>query len=224
MADSVGPVYATAPTCADADDLARRLDRMSRMAVLLANEPGRSPGQVWCHRKLIIRGYPFKDEYKAFMNLLKNPRAGDTARPYRAFSVQSDWKFHRSLSYWLLLALGSPAPGRELNEDDAPYLSALRSEFDRLTSVNALDYHYPLRRLVEVARGDISWAAYATGFVVKQRHIEPLFNQMMGAAHVVCTTPTLSCQGSFAEWNSKIAKAIVVHDAGHMSRPDLYSV
>lgn len=160
-----------------------------------------------------MRGYKPEDEYQAFINLLRDPTLGDKAAPNNWIS-ESNWRLHLSPSFWLLMALESKAV-RELHDDDPQSIHTMRCIL-RTTA----EYG----RLYRVARGAMSWEDYENGPIVHRDMINGLFYTLLQSVDILCTTPSLSCQGDFKTRKEEKAKGIAVDEAGNMSRPDLYCV
>jgi hypothetical protein len=212
MAATLGKVYATAPTHVATDNFAERLDRISQSVTSRRNE-GR-PHEGKSHRTFVMRGFKGEEEYEAFRRILENPHLGDKAAPNRDWSADSKWTLHLSPTFWLLMALRSPAV-RELHEDDHPGILAIQKRLDNAPKC---------KRLRDVATGAISWQEYESGEMVQASIVHDMFRVLFASVDILCTTPALSCQKPFREWKENSAKGIAVDEAGNISRPDLYCV
>lgn len=82
MAATLGKIYAFAPTHVATDTFAERLSRVTKTVTDRYNK-GNSTRR---RRALIVRGYKFRDEYDAFIGVLRNSRSGTTAINWRADS------------------------------------------------------------------------------------------------------------------------------------------
>jgi hypothetical protein len=181
MAYTYQKVYVSASSHIAVDNFASRIDMLDRMIVKRYNESLPEHQSPMC-RKLIIRGFPIKDEIKALRNLLEQPEDGDSAAANMAFRGVTKWKLHLSAAYWVLKALGSlavPALGAE----DSPYLHNLRGN---------LETHPVYSSLVDVARGNLSWSEYKGHASNSTDNLTALFEMLISETDLVCTTPTLS--------------------------------
>ncbi|KAM0264320.1 hypothetical protein ACHAQJ_000810 [Trichoderma viride] len=213
MAHSVQKVYVSAPTHVAVDNFARRIDMLDQRVVARHNKSlTEDDDQTPIRRKLIIRGFPIRDEIKAFRNLLQRPKDGDAAAPKKEFRGVAKWKLHLSLTYWLLKALGSPAVPA-LNEEDNKDIQLLHDELEK---------HSIFAPLADVARGKLSWNDYLGHESNSQDKLVILFEKLIQAADLVCTTPALSEKVSYHKWKTTCAKGIAVDEAANMGRPDLY--
>jgi hypothetical protein len=118
MVETFDRVYASAPTHVAVDNFAARIHEIDMRAVKSYNLAHHSEPRHR-RRKLVIRAYKIQEEMAAFRKLLKNPRLGDDACPNDSRRGTPRWKLHLSLSYWLLMAMGSSAV-RPLDEDEDP--------------------------------------------------------------------------------------------------------
>ncbi|KAK0756460.1 hypothetical protein N5P37_010932 [Trichoderma harzianum] len=83
MAATLGKIYALAPTHVATDTFADRLNRITQRVTDRYNKCN----LIRRRRALVVRGYKFRDEYDAFIGLLRNPRSGSTtATKWRADS------------------------------------------------------------------------------------------------------------------------------------------
>lgn len=214
MVNSVQKVYVSAPTQVAVDNFARRINMLDERVVARHNKllAKGDPGMIY--RKLIIRGFPIRDEIKAFRNLLQRPRDGDAAAPKAEFRGVSKWKLHLSGTYWLLKALGSPAVPA-LNEEDNHAIHILHEQLEK---------HPVFAPLVAVARGKLLWTDYVGHVSNSEEKLVSLFDRLIQAADLVCTIPALSEQAPYHQWKTTYAKGIAVDEAANMGRPDLYCV
>ncbi|KAM0254015.1 hypothetical protein ACHAQJ_006985 [Trichoderma viride] len=213
MAATLRKIYATAPTHVATNNFAERLDRISQSVTSRRNED-RPPGENRARRTFVMRGFKWEEEYEAFKRTLENPHIGDKAAPNRDWSAESKWTLHLSPTFWLMMALRSPAV-RELHEDDHPGIHAVQQRIEKARKCE---------RLCAVATGAISWKEYQRGQMVRESTIYDMFRVLLASVDVLCTTPALSCQKPFRSWKDEVAKGIAVDEAGNISRPDLYSV
>lgn len=212
MMARVGVVYCSAPTHVAVDNFAARLDSVVVRVTKRRNQGHEEATRI--ERKLVVRGFAFADEEKAFMNLLQNPHAGDAAAPTSSWTVPSRWTFNLSLAFWLLVALRSPGTRRP-DETVPETILALRASIDK---------RIDLGRLRAVATGDISWQEYHDGAMAASDKITGLFKDVMRRASAIATTPARGCQEPFSGWRKALARGIAVDEAANMSRPDLISV
>ncbi|PON27775.1 hypothetical protein TGAM01_v203542 [Trichoderma gamsii] len=212
MAANLRKIFAAAPTNVATDNFAERLHVTTEIVVMRLNQGKEWRDKTRDRRTFIMRGYKPEDEYQAFINLLRDPKLGDKAAPNDWIS-ESHWKLHLSPSFWLLMALGSEAV-RKLHDDDHSSIHELQR----------ILYSMPdCERLRKVARGDMTWEEYQSGPMADREEIESMFYTLLQAVDILCTTPSLSCQGDFKAWKEK-ANGIAVDEAGNISRPDLYCV
>lgn len=213
MAHSFENVYVSAPTHVAVDNFSRRIDMLDQKIVARYNE-SLPEGQYPVRRRLIIRGFPLRDETKALRNLLERPEDGDAAAPNIAFRGVTKWKLHLSAAYWVLKVLGSPAVPA-LSAEDSPCLHTLRSN---------LETHSVYSSLVEVARGTLSWTEYVGHASNSTDKLTLLFEMLIAEADLVCTTPALSEKVPYHKWKTTRARGIAIDEAANMGRPDLHCV
>lgn len=213
MAHSFEKVYVSAPTHVAVDNFARRIDMLDQRVVSRYNM-SLPESQSPILRKLIIRGFPIRDEIKALRNLLQRPKDSDAAAPKTAFRGVTKWKLQLSVTYWSLKVLGSPAVPA-LSAEDNPRLHNLQS---------VLETHLVYSSLVNVARGNLSWADYVGHTSNSTDNLTLLFEMLISEADLVCTTPALSEKIPYHKWKATRARGIAVDEAANMGRPDLYCV
>ncbi|KAL7892380.1 P-loop containing nucleoside triphosphate hydrolase protein [Trichoderma sp. SZMC 28014] len=211
MAATLGKIFAAAPTNVAIDNFAERLDRISQNVVKRLNQGKRPKDKTRARRTFVMRAYKPMDEYRAFINLLRDAKLGDKAAP-DSWTSDSSWRLHLSPSFWLLMALKSKAV-RELHPDDP------KSIHDMQLMLKSAEWD----RLRALANEDISWQEYQSGPVVHRDDINGLFYTLLQSVDILCTTPSLSCRDEFKTWKEN-ANGIAVDEAGNMSRPDLYCV
>lgn len=214
MQAALKKVYATAPTNVTADNFTERLDSIARHAVVVRNQGKSAKDKTRARSPLVLRGYIPLEEVDAFLNTLRDRKLGDKAGPNNNWRRDSKWKLNLSASFWLLMALGSPAV-RPLDDNDALALHDMRARFE---SLRAYD------RFRAVATGHMTWDEYQKSDPVLQSVIVKMFDNILEIADIVCTTPAVSCQRPFVWWKEQKARGIAVDEAGAMNRPDLHSV
>ncbi|KAM5342775.1 hypothetical protein ACJ41O_013741 [Fusarium nematophilum] len=213
MAASVGKVFGSGPTHVAVDNFAARLDAVTCRVTERYNEGKEAP--LHQRRALIVRAYKTKDEFAAFMKLLKNPSVGDEAAPRGLWGLQSKWKLHLSPSFWLLVCLGSSGV-RSLHDDDSKALHDLRDHIAERED---------LSRFRAVGAGEITWEEYANGETATEGEIVALLSRLIEKADILCTLPALAFNESpLSSWKNKLARGIAVDEAANMNRPDLCSV
>ncbi|EHK15231.1 uncharacterized protein TRIVIDRAFT_164426, partial [Trichoderma virens Gv29-8] len=213
MSITLGPIYASAATDVATDNFAEHLNRISERFTRRLNESKRADDSP-AGRILVVRGYFEEDEIEAFQNLLEHPQMGDAAAPRSNSSYRTPWRLQLSLTFWLLVALRSPAV-RPLHYEDNEEIHLLQSY---------LDHRKEFERLRNVAAGVISFEEYKNGRMVSPYVIKHLFRGILRHADILCTNPALSCKGLYAPWKKYVARGIAVDEAGSISRPDLYSL
>ncbi|OPB40624.1 hypothetical protein A0O28_0007040 [Trichoderma guizhouense] len=82
MAATLGKIYAFAPTHVATDTFSERLSRVTKTVTDQYNKRNSTRRR----RALIVRGYKFRDEYDAFIGILRNSHSGTTATNWRADS------------------------------------------------------------------------------------------------------------------------------------------
>lgn len=213
MAATVGQIYGTAPTHVATDNFAERLDRISKSVTARRNKDKKSGDSTRARRALVIRGYKPAEEFGAFTALLRDPQVGNNAAANRKWSPEANWKLNLSPSYWLLIALRSPAV-RGIHEDDPQVVFDVQATIDK-----SEEY----RRLRAVATGAMTWEEYSPDRASRNT-VMGLVQDLVNGADILCTTPSMSCKTVFEDWKNKKARGIAVDEAGNISRPDLYRV
>ena len=218
MAETFGKVYTSAATHVAVDNFAARINLLDQRVVQRFNEA--NPDKPKRRRKLIIRGFKFDVEITAFRSFVGNPtNIDETYASPNAAESDSKWHLELSLTHWLLIALGSPAV-RQLNAtEDSQCLIDFRQGLPEGSAVELIK---------EIAENtmdrDKLEAALEDEYQQINKTLEELFISLLSHAEIVCTTPSLSYRKHFVEWRSARARAIVVDEAGNISRPDLYTV
>lgn len=210
MTETLGPIFASAPTHVAVNTFAARLYAVSSNVADRYNTGKREKHRI--RRKLVVRGYN-EEEYEAFQRLLRDSNAADGAGS-GPWKKPGAWKLHLSKAYWLLMCLRSPTtPG--LHHSDSAAVHRLQRRLDK---------DHRLARLRGVISGLISWEVYISGKMVDKNIIEGLFSQILEAADIVCTTPAQSCGRFYRDWKNTKAKGFAIDEAANMTRPDLYSL
>ncbi|KAK5988479.1 Ankyrin repeat domain-containing 50-like protein [Cladobotryum mycophilum] len=87
-----------------------------------------------------------------------------------------------------------------------------------------IDIDDGLNNLREVATQKITWEEYQMGRRATRNVIRELLREILAAADIVCTSPSLSSLSPYKEWKQERAKGIAVDEAGSLDRADLYTV
>lgn len=224
MAESFQKVYASAPTHVAVDNFASRLDLVDRLAVARFNEG--KPEEMRRRHRLIVRGFKLEDEIIAFRALLKNPDLGKDAHALRSEKgdMDSRWRLDLSLTYWLLMILGSRAV-RDMNDvDDSQFLlhyrAGLHKDQDLTRLQQLVNCDIPWDKEDEISPSDKTRCEQSLSETV----LKECFTCLLEGADIVCTTPSLSTKQPYRDWRCSRAKGIAVDEAATTSRPDLYSV
>ena len=214
MALTFGSLYASAPTHVAVDNYAARIARVDESLVSRLNEGLDSADPNRARRRLIVRAYKMDHEVIALRALLERPDLGDKAAPSSYWFPSSKWKLHCSLTYWVLMVLGSPAV-RRLDENDPPALSDMR---------NNIKGHKTRHDLYRLATRQIQWREFKDSQANKDGSLGHLLDEILQYADIVCSTPSLACKDQFSSWRMNTARAVAVDEAANMKRADLYSV
>ncbi|KAM0218236.1 hypothetical protein ACHAQI_001423 [Fusarium lateritium] len=213
MNASVGKVLASGPTHVAVDNLCARTYAVSCRVTDRFNGTKEQGSRQ--RRALVVRGFKAQDELAAFKKLIENPDLGDTAAPIGTWGVQSKWKLQLSVSFWLLVCLGSSAVPA-LHDDDSETLHSLRT---------SLAARKDLARLRDRVAGNITWEEYANSETLSKGEFEKLLKRIVEAADIVCTLPSLAhTEDHLSNWRTKSARAIAIDEAGNMNRGDLCSI
>lgn len=215
MEAKVGKVLCSGPTNVAIDNFSQRLFLRSQAIVGRCNK-GKEAGDPSCRRyKLVVRAYTPTHEQTAITSLLINPAVGNSATPTNAWKLPSKWKLHLSCAFWILLALGSRAAGRELHSDDPAFVHELRGRIAQRPDLG------PLR---SVAAGKITWPEFTKACSQKAYLdiLEGLMETIVLHADLLCITPAASeYHKIYRDWKVIYARAIAVDEAACMSRADL---
>jgi hypothetical protein len=221
-----GKVYGSGPTNAAVTNFAERFYKVGSQVTRRCNEAAPSQGALAYRRSLVVRGYSERAETDAFFEILRSGVADDTAPTQRRPTKSVRWKLSLSASGWLLAVLGSKALAcsgaevamRELDPADAAFLHDLRREY-----VDAGATDGPMKRLLQVAQGEISWEEYSGDSMVPAQMIGNGMRRIINAADVVMTTPAGAQRQWYKDaWSS--AKVIAVDEGGCMGLADLCSI
>ncbi|KAF9768905.1 hypothetical protein IL306_013753 [Fusarium sp. DS 682] len=213
MNSSVGKVLTSGPTHATVNNISAHLYTVSRIVARRYNANNRDDSSR--RAALVVRGFKLQEECEAFKKLLQDPGLGDHAAPVDEWGTPTEWKFHLSASYWLLICLGSGTL-LPLNKDDSRAMHQLQRSFTRQES---------LTRLRHRVAGMITWEQYVNGKTVEDTEIMRLMKQLIESADLVCTTPSLAhTEDHLSSWKAEQAHGIAIDDASSMSRGDLYSI
>ncbi|KAJ3530916.1 hypothetical protein NM208_g3330 [Fusarium decemcellulare] len=213
MAASLGKVFGSGPTHAAVDDFSEALYTIS-YHVTEAYNVGKEAGNR-SRRALVVRAFELDYEFVAFDKLLRDPDLRSDATPYNLWEVKSEWKFHLSPSYWLLMCFGS-SPPRPLHDDDSQALHNLRDFI-----VGRQD----LARLRDLVAKNITWEEYVNGRMVGRDELMKLLKHVIMEADILCALPTQAAnEETLAIWRMEHARGIAIDKAGSIARPDLYSV
>lgn len=201
---SLGPVLCSGPSNVAVDNLARRLDRITKSVCERYNnqdEEVTSPTRA--RHRLVVRGYNKQRELDAFISLFKDPAYAPSATKRKR---KNPWRLHLSVAYWLLVLLGSSVG--TLHDDDSEALHLLRREIERRAD---------LGNLRAVAAGQMSWqefeAAEDIGALVKNE-LSSLMSQIVDIADMLCTTPAqaTSERGDYVSWAERTARGVLIDE------------
>ncbi|RSL42484.1 hypothetical protein CEP54_015466 [Fusarium duplospermum] len=210
MVETLGPIFASAPTHVAVNTFAARLYAVSSSVVERSNKG--KPEKSCIRRQLVVRGYD-EEEYEAFQRLLRDPKGVDDATS-DSWKRPGRWNLHLSKAHWLLMCIRSRAVP-SLHPCDSIAIHRLQRQVDQDNR---------LVRLRRVASGAISWEEYANGKMVDKNVIEALFRRILEAADIVCATPAQSCGKFYRDWKKTKARGFAIDEAANMTRPDLYSL
>lgn len=177
-------------------------------SLLVVDEVGQS-------RHLILRGFKTRTETEAFLALLERPQLGDAAVRVSAWKRNSRWHLELSATFYLLLMLGCPGAGRKMTSEDSHRLHTLKAQLDDMPGLD---------RVRELGAGKIEWDEFERQGGITKNTIGELINKIVLAADASFCTPSLLEREQSFKSRSKNAKAIVVDEAGAMTRADLASV
>lgn len=214
MRASVGKVICTAPSNFAIDNFSDRLDAVSHEVAGRFNQNKGINDPRFAHRCLVLRGFDPKQELVALTYMLQHPHVGNNADPFSQWRIKSTWRLRLSPTYWLLVAMGSPSV-RTLRSDDHPGLHTVRSKLQQKPRY---------ARLLGVSRGELSWTDYTNSVVVPDAIFGHIFDDIVKMADIVCVTPAVSSVNPFLAWKNEQAKAVAIHEADKISRPDWYCV
>ncbi|CRK11609.1 hypothetical protein BN1723_009423 [Verticillium longisporum] len=137
-------------------------------------------------------------------------------RPRIPIAKTSKWRFHLSISSWLLAVLGSRAVGvRELTPDDSEGLFSLRASIEERPQYS---------NLLAVAKDQIGWDDYVLSGVLHKDAGHTLLKAIIEAADIICTTPSMATDDVCREWRTSVARGIAIDEAASMTRADLACV
>jgi hypothetical protein len=209
---TIRKVYGSGPTHISVDNFAERIYDVSSRVADRCNVGKAEEDATRIRRHLVVRGYKLDHEVQAFLSILDSGAASDEARPKTKWGAKSHWKLPLSVTFWLLVVLGSKLV-RPLHLDDSATLTRLRSV---ITKQPDLD------RLLQVVSGELTYKEYRDGAMVKSEYLKSLMGAIISEADAVLTTPGSISDEYAAFWEQ--AKGIAVDEAGFMNRADLYTV
>ncbi|SPN96528.1 uncharacterized protein DNG_00054 [Cephalotrichum gorgonifer] len=163
---------------------------------------------------LVVRGYAVPQEVEAFLKIAGGQYRGaseDIEDPFRA----TRWCLRLSACEWLLKVVG--ARHFSLAPSDPVHLHNLRQEF--LTKAK----YEGLRRFVAGGlpfRGGSASALDSAIRVPAFELVKELITAVIMGADAVCTTPLGSAEPVYSRYKEKVAKGIVLDDAGAMLQAD----
>ncbi|KAF5601380.1 DNA helicase [Fusarium pseudoanthophilum] len=207
----LGPILCSAPTDTAVDNFAYHLNKQTWDVTERLNAGKSLDDSNRYRRKLVVRLYSPNEEMNAFYILFTRPELGkevlDSWKVPGEPNEDVNWKFHLSAAYWLLLLFESPAVDRRLGPDDSLALHELKKVIDEDRECGAIRYGHA--RHVSESLNDI--------------FIE-LLDMLLEEADMLCTTPRPCGSNEFMPWQRRLARGVVVDQAGRMNRPDLYRV
>jgi len=213
MEASLGHILGSGPSNAAVDNLAHRLDQISRSACARYNSRNKNGGPCMRH-KLVVRGYNKQRELAAFMSLLEDP----DFVPANPGTQKNPWQLDLSVAYWLLVLLRSRARGvHVLDPDDSEELHCLQIQIDQRDD---------LKHLRAVAVGRMSWHRLRQKEDLDsllRNQISALMNTIVNTADILCVTPAkaVSKRDGYAEWARKKARGVLIDAAANMHRGDI---
>jgi hypothetical protein len=158
--------------------------------------------------------------------MLQTGVADNDAYRKRSPSDTPRWQLTLSASNWFLAVLRSEplwkskidVAVKSLHPADAKFLHELQAEYDKEAEVNG-----PLKRLSQLARGEMTWTEYCQDTMVDKSFIVKQMQRIVDNADIVLTTPA----GSQHDWYKSVwakAKVVAIDEAGCMSKADLCSI
>ena len=209
-----GRVFGTGPTHASVTNCAIRVHQRGTLVVESYIDKNKDKD---IRRPCVVRGFRWKDELKAFRNILETGVADDNAA-----GKKSSWTLALSVTNWLLAVCRS----RALEESQAPNIVKTIQPYDQ-ESLHKLqaeidgDDLADFRRLV---RKEISWAdCFGQNDGPMLMRIGKWMRQIVNNTTAFFTTPA----GAKFEGYTRLtegATAVVVDEAGCMNIADLCSV
>ncbi|KAK5997359.1 DNA replication ATP-dependent helicase/nuclease DNA2-like protein [Cladobotryum mycophilum] len=186
----IGRVYGSGPTNIAIDNLAERTCRVIGDIVSTYNSTKPSYAEPIC-RKIIIRGHELEREIRVFFRILYT---------------------HSIKNIWSVEDVGFKTQDFEaLHPDDDVALHRLHEQWQSQPG---------LSRLLSLAQDEMTTEEYKSGKTVDSDIIRKLMQQILDLAHMVCTTPHISDDSPYKEWNGLKANAVAFDEAGALSRPD----
>jgi hypothetical protein len=210
MRKSLGHVLATGPTNVAVDNLAARIDRISRSVCACFNEGKVPDDPTRARHAFVVRGYGTDLEVEAVLELLRNPDSRWQKGP---------WQLELSAAYWLLVLLrSSGARFGALHPDDSTALHDLQREFDGRAD---------LANFRNVATGNMTMSEFESAREEDgtkdgtKGEIRALLAQVVGISDILATTPAQSIRGAYDTWVRRTSRAILIDEAANMHRADL---
>ncbi|KAL2691179.1 hypothetical protein Neosp_001560 [[Neocosmospora] mangrovei] len=188
-------------------------ERIANMATQFTSEL--AEGGYQSRNLMCLRGYAIDREAQKCLDILRDKGyiEDDELNP-------CPWKFHHSLTWWALLALGAPMAGtpppKESDEEDdaepkgAPKATPFESFAD----------------LVKIATRIITIQDYTerqkslNRKVTLRKDIVRLMTQVVMCSNFVVVTPSMAANKPYKKYNHGYAKAIILDEAAAMHRTD----
>ncbi|KAK3290860.1 P-loop containing nucleoside triphosphate hydrolase protein [Chaetomium fimeti] len=213
MEASIGQVLASGPSNVAVDNLAGRLDRVSRSVCARYNEGKTQEDRTRERYRLVVRGYTPDLEKTAFLRLLENR---DWVPPVVSGQRQNSWTLELSLAYWLLILLGCPEDRfGTLHPDASEKLHGLQAEFNDRGD---------LRSIRAVAAGEMMWQTFRTTEDVGSIYrnvLGGLMKQIVDITDILAITPAKAGSPAYHEWVNRTARCVIIDEAANMHRSDV---
>ncbi|KAL9945575.1 hypothetical protein ACHAQF_007631 [Verticillium nonalfalfae] len=208
-------IFCSASTNVAVDNFADRLDQTTSSVCKRYNAGKQQEDSTRMRHRLVVRAFRMQDEFAAVMHLLRYP-IPESDSPRIPIAKTSKWRFHLSISSWLLAVLGSRAVGvRELTPDDSEGLFRLRASIEERSQYSTL---------LAVAKGEIGWDEFVLSGALPEDAGHALLKAVIEAADIVCATPSMATDDVCREWRTSVARGIAIDEAASMTRADLACV
>ncbi|KAH6854035.1 P-loop containing nucleoside triphosphate hydrolase protein [Chaetomium sp. MPI-CAGE-AT-0009] len=215
MQASLGQILCSGPSNVAVDNLARRVDRTTRLICARYNEEKWPEDPSRARHRLVVRGYNKKWEMQALVSLLEDP---DFIPPVSRGKHKNPWQLPLSVAYWTLALLGSRSSRiPALDRDDSEVLHGLYARIRQRED---------MRNVCAVASGQMSWQEFAMaediGALLKNQ-LASLMSRIVEVADLLCTTPAQAAShgSDYADWVERTARGVLIDEAANMHRADV---